>query len=170
MIPQIDQHFPEFASRLADCYPEEIEPGLTADQLGELEKSLGIPLPASYKTLLSLCGSLWLFGGAVQFGSQHPFFHDFPPIESMNPQQLAVINERGGSWPPPSQGMLCFAEYFWQADGDQMLFKVDDGLQDGEYPVYYYSHESNPPTVTKMADSFREWLEGRCVQDFDEDD
>ena len=169
MIPLLEKHFPKFASMLEECDPENIEPGLTTEQINELENDLGIPLPESYKNFISKCNSLWLFGGPVQFGSQHPFFHDFPPIESMNPQQLAVIKQRGGNWPPPSQGMLCFAEYFWQADGDQVLFKVDDGLDDGEYPIYYYSHESNPPSVTKVANTFSEWLENRCIQDFNED-
>ncbi|MFA6242122.1 MAG: SMI1/KNR4 family protein, partial [Candidatus Hydrogenedentales bacterium] len=112
MLPQLDQHFPKFASMLADSEPEEIEYGKKADEIQSLEDDLGIPLPDTYKRFLSVCSSLWLFGGAVQFGSQHPFYYDFPPLEAMNPQQLAVIKQRGGNWPPPSQGMLCFAEYF----------------------------------------------------------
>lgn len=32
------------------------------------------------------------------------------------------------------------AEYFLEDDGDQVLFKVADGLINGEYPVYYYAH------------------------------
>ena len=47
-----------------------------------------------------------------------------------------------------------------EADGDQVLWDVAAGLKDGEYPVYYYSHESSPPTVRQIAPGFREWLAG----------
>ena len=61
--------------------------------------------------------------------------------------------------------MLCFAEYFLEADGDQVLWDVKPGLQDGEYPVMYYAHESSPPSVRQIAGSFREWLE-QCLDAF----
>lgn len=76
-----------------------------------------------------------------------------------------AIKAKGQSWPPPTEGMLCFAEYFRDADGDQVLFDVSEGLKDGEYPVYYYSHESIPATVAKVADSFSEWLNDSCIDD-----
>jgi hypothetical protein len=31
--------------------------------------------------------------------------------------------------------MLCFAEFFMEADGDQVLFDVSKGLINGEYPI-----------------------------------
>jgi hypothetical protein len=68
--------------------------------------------------------------------------------------------------------MLCFAEYFLEADGDQVLWDVKAGLQHGEYPVMYYAHESYPPSVRRIATSFSEWLE-HCLDAFppaDEDD
>jgi hypothetical protein len=34
------------------------------------------------------------------------------------------VDFKGGGWPPPSQGMLCFAEYSLEADGDQVLFEA----------------------------------------------
>jgi hypothetical protein len=54
--------------------------------------------------------------------------------------------------------MLCFAEFFWEGDGDQVLFDVKQKDENGEYPVYYYAHENQPPTLRKIAASFGEWL------------
>ena len=60
-------------------------------------------------------------------------------------------------WPPPTEGMLCFADYCLEADGDQVMFDVSGGMVDGEYPVYYYNHDG--PTIRKAANSFKEFLE-----------
>jgi len=86
-------------------------------------------------------------------------------LADFTPAQRRVVEFKGGGWPPPSQGMICFAEYFLEADGDQVLFDVSNGLVEGEYPVMYYSHESRPPTVRRLAGSFSEWLNHRCVDD-----
>ena len=162
--------FPEFAevlgSRPDEPYlVEHVLPPTTDEAIRELEGDIGVPLPDSYKDLLTLCRGFWLAGGMVQLGSEHPFFHQFPPLDQLSPRQRSVVAQRGGSWPPPSQGMLCFAEYFVEADGDQVLWDVAAGLKDGEYPVYYYSHESSPPTVRQIAPGFREWLAG-CLEPF----
>lgn len=168
--PGLKQEFPEFAAVLARR-PEEpylvehVLPPATDADIQALEAELSVPLPDSYKRLLRLCRGFWLSGGMVQLGSQHPFFHEFPPLENLSPQQRNVVRQRGGSWPPPSEGMLCFAEYFVEADGDQALWDVHQGLQGGEYPVYYYSHESSPPSVKRIALGFAEWL-GRCLDAF----
>jgi hypothetical protein len=155
-------HFPRFAELLAAGHGE-IEnitpPASDADVLA-LEKTLGVPLPESYKQLLRCARGFWLFGGSVQFGTQHPFFHDFPPLKSLTSQQREVVKLKGGNWPPPSNGMLCFAEFFMEADGDQVLFDIKKGLRNGEYPVMYYAHESCPPTVRKLADDFKAFLDG----------
>lgn len=99
-------------------------------------------------------------------GPEHPFFHDFPPLDTLTAQRRSLVDQRGGEWPRPSNGMLCFAEYFLEADGDQVLFDVAGGLSDGEYPVYYYAHSASPASITRQADSFAEWIERVCVQSF----
>jgi len=168
MTPELQTRFPVFCGKLKDwsgADPEEVLTGATADDIARIEEELGIPLPVSYREFLGATRGFWLFGGVVQFGSQHPFFHDFPAFETLNPQQQRMVRLKGGEWPPPSQGMLCFAEYFLEADGDQVLFDVTRGLQGGEYPVFYYRHETAPPTVRQVAPSFREWLEGHCLDD-----
>ncbi len=155
--------FPKFAAKLGDGSHhilEHVQPPATENELEALEQTLGTPLPEAYKTLLRCGRGYWLFGGVVQFGSQHPFFHEFELIESLSPTQQMAVQRKGGRWPPPSQGMLCFAEFFMEADGDQVLFDVSKGLVDGEYPVMYYAHEESPPTVRQLATGFRVFLEG----------
>lgn len=98
-------------------------------------------------------------GGVVQFGAQHPFVHEFEPFNSLSPAQQTVVARKGGSWPPPSDGMLCFAEFFMEADGDQVLFDTSQGLVNGEYPVMYYAHDDRPPSVRRIASSFKEFME-----------
>ena len=161
----LKKHFPNFAKNLKKGDLSQVLKGISLGEIEHIEKSLGIPLPASYKKFISLCRGFYLFGGPVQFSSGHPFPHDFPEYEKLSKVQQDVVRQRGGIWPPPSNGMLCFAEYFWKADGDQVLFQIDRGLINGEYPVFYYSHESSPASVTKMSDSFGDWLENHCIQD-----
>ena len=154
--------FPRLAARLGDgsahCL-DHVEPPATDEELRQLERTVGIPLPESYKTLLRCGRGFWLLGGVVQFGPQHPFFHDFPPLDNLTPVQRKAVERKGGAWPPPSQGMLCFAEFFMEADGDQVLFDVSKGLIGGEYPVMYYAHEESPPTVRTLATGFGEFME-----------
>lgn len=142
----LDQHFPTFAAKLrqdSDAEVENVELGATSEELADIEESVGVLLPDSYKKLLSCAREFELFGGAIQFGFQHPFIHEFDSDDKSD---------------FPSEGMLCFAEFFMEADGDQVLFDIKSGLTDGEYPVMYYSHESSPPAVRKLADDLETFL------------
>jgi hypothetical protein len=138
---------------------ENVLPPATTADVAALEQQLGLPLPESYKALLRCARGFWLMGGLVQFGSQHPFFHDFPTLESLTPQQRRVVALKGGPWPPASQGMLCFAEFFMEADGDQVLFDTRRGLIGGEYPVMYWAHDGRPPSVRQFTSNFGEFME-----------
>jgi hypothetical protein len=164
LLKQLDREFPTFAAKLRarpDSDIENVEPPATDEELSALEESLGIALPKSYKRFLQCARGFWILGGSIQFGSQHPFFHDFRPYDELTPQQQQVVQHKsGGKWPPPSEGMLCFAEFFMEADGDQVLFDVARGMVDGEYPIMYYAHESRPPTVRKLADAFPTFIGG----------
>lgn len=154
--------FPNFAAKLGDGSAyllEEVEPPAANEEIEELERALDKPLPESYKSLLRCGRGFWLLGGAIQFGRRHPFFHDFEPLDRLTPLQRKTVERKGGQWPPPSQGMLCFAEFFMEADGDQVLFDVSKGLIRGEYPVMYYAHEESPPSVRVLADGFRTFME-----------
>lgn len=162
MLEAAARLFPRFARGAAAPHREleQVLPPATADDLAALEQQLGLPLPESYKALLRCARGFWLMGGVVQFGSQHPFVHDFPPLETLTPPQRRRVALKGGPWPPASQGMLCFAEFFLEADGDQVLFDTSAGLVGGEYPVVYWAHEGRPPSVRPLAASFGEIMEG----------
>lgn len=129
---------PEVSTQLGDgsayCL-ESIGPPASDLELEELERSLGIPLPHSYKQVLRCARGFSLFGGNFRL-EERPFFHESPP----------------------SEGMLCIADYFLEADGDQVLFDVTDGLVDGEYPLVYYAHDDEPPSVRPLARSLPQLL------------
>ena len=171
MLEALRSEFPRLAEVLLseDHDLENVLPPTPEAEIAQVESHLGLQLPPSYKSFLRVTQGFFLKGGVIQFGSQHPFLHDFPPIETFSEQQRRMIEQKGGSWPPPSQGMLCFAEYFRDADGDQVVFDLTAPDPDGEFPVMYYSHQDRPPSVTRVADSFRSWLEDSCLQDLDEE-
>ena len=160
MLEAVAKVFPRFAEKARHRGLAEVLPPASAADLAALEQRLGLPLPESYKALLRCARGFWLLGGSVQFGSQHPFVHDFPPLNMLNPAQQRMVALKGGPWPPASQGMLCFAEFFMEADGDQVLFDTSRGLLMGEYPIMYWAHEGRPPSVRKLASSFGEFMEG----------
>ncbi len=130
------EHFPRFMARF-ETELEEVKPPLTTDEISQLETRLGLILPVSYKIFLRCTRGFQLFSPVVNF------LAGFPRFPSDN-----------------TPHRLYFANYFKEADGDQVFFDVSQGLQDGEYPVHYYCHEDRPPTTWHLADSFAEWLEG----------
>ncbi len=154
----LENNYTDFYNKRKQIDLEELKSGLSDSDIDSLEKKLDTKLPNSYKEFLKCCGGFWAFGGSVQLDSQHPFKHDFKPFDSLTVQQQKIVKQRGGIWPPPSNGMICFGEFFMVADGDQVLFDISKGLVNGEYPIYYYSHETNPPTVRKIANNFEQWL------------
>jgi hypothetical protein len=169
LVHALQPHFPDFAALLKSrgsepYFLEHVRPPLSVNELEMQEKQLGIGLPPSFKRFATSCGGLWLDGGRLQMDARHLFFHEFRSFESLSPQQKQVVKAKGGIWPPPSNGMLCFAEYWLEADGDQALFDVKNPESDGELHVHYYAHEGRPPTADRIATSFHDWLEGLSVQ------
>lgn len=158
-LDAIARLFPRFAELAASRVPEHVLAPATSSEVDAIEARAGVPLPNSYKQLLQITRGFWLMGGVVQFGTQHPFFHRFPALEKLTLQQRSVVAMKGGPWPPASEGMLCFAEFFMEADGDQVLFDVSRGAVDGEYPIMYWAHEGRPPSVRKVADSFAQFMD-----------
>ncbi len=159
MTPSLKALFPKFAELAPQFGLEGLLPGASSEEIAQIESIAGVPLPESYKQLLQCTRGLWLMGGVVQFGEQHPFVHDFAPFDSLPPTHQAVVMQRGGSWPPPSNGMLCFAEFWLETDGDQVLFDTSQGLVHGEYPIVYYAHSARPQKVRLLASSFRQFVE-----------
>jgi hypothetical protein len=159
MLQHTKALFPRF-SKLAPQFELEsvLEPA-SKEEVALIEHDAGLPLPDSYKRLLLCARGFWLMGGAIQFGLEHPFVHTFELLEHLSPEQQAIVRQRGGVWPPPTNGMLCFAEFAMEADGDQVLFDTRNGLQHGEYPVVYYSHALATPKTRLLASSFTEFME-----------
>ena len=128
--------FPELA-RFLRRNRDEIEsmrPGASPAELAELSRVVGVPLPAAYRTFLSHAREL-VVGDTVRLTVDHPFTHT-----------VAL----------PTEGMLCFGEYWLEADGDQVLFDLRDGTPE-DPPVLYYAHGRR--TVERAAATFREWVE-----------
>lgn len=154
----LENQFPEFAANMDKLDIEQQLTPLTNQEIKNIEIKLGVELPPSYKRFLKCTGGFWALGGIIQMGKQHPFFHEFKPFDQLSEQQKFIVKQRGGNWPPPSNGMLCFSEFFMEADGDQVLFDINQKDKKGEFPVYYYSHDSQPLRIRKIADSFEQWL------------
>ena len=154
----LKEQFPDFAAKLRKIDFEDQQEAFSEHDITRLQNELGVELPPSYKRFLRCTSGFSAFGGAVQIGEQHLFFHRFEPLEELSEQQRKIVRQKGGGWPPPSDGMLCFAEFFMEADGDQVLFDITQKDGNGEYPVFYYAHDGRPPTVRKIADTFEEWL------------
>jgi hypothetical protein len=159
MIDAVARLFPRFAELARDRELESVAPPISSDELVALEAELGLPLPESYKALLRCTRGFWILDGAVKFGVGHPFVHHFHPFSRLSEPQQRMVTIQGGKWPPPSEGMLCFADCALEAEGDQVLFDVHGGLVNGEYPVVYYAHEQWPPSVRRLAPSFTAFME-----------
>jgi hypothetical protein len=157
MLERLGKSFPRFAARATDFELEHIKPPLSLADIVGLEHQLGVVLPSSYKELLACTGGFWLMGGAIQFA--RPFLHAFEPFDCLTPQQQSMVKLKGGEWPPPTAGMLCFAEFFLEADGDQVLFDTRPRLIGEDYPVMYYAHEARPPSIRVLAATFAEFMD-----------
>ncbi|MGL4553565.1 MAG: SMI1/KNR4 family protein [Gemmataceae bacterium] len=160
MLDAVAKLFPRFAELAPERELENVAAPATDAELRTLEADLGLPLPESYKALLRCAREFWLLGGVVKFAARHPFVHHFHPFSRLSEAQQRMVTIQGGKWPPPSEGMLCFAECSLEADGDQVLFDVRNGLVNGEYPVVYYAHEQWPPSVRQLAPTFAAFMDG----------
>jgi hypothetical protein len=138
--PHIDAlatDFPRMA-RFLRYHRDEIEsmrPGASEAELDELARTSGVPLPAAYRTFLSHTREL-VVGDTLRLTEDHPFVHT---------STKAAL---------PTEGMVCFGEYWAEADGDQVLFDPCGG---DDPPVLYYAHGRR--TVERAAASFTQWIE-----------
>lgn len=159
ILASVAPRFPDFA-RLAPYYGiDHLLPPASDAEIAGLEASLGVELPESYQALLKCTRGFSLLDGRVRFDSVYPSYHNFPPFAQLTPEQQQRVFDSLGTWPPPTQGMLCFAEYSLQFPGDQVLFDVRRGLQDGEYPIIYYAQGARPPVARRLAGSFAEFMD-----------
>ena len=153
--PAFGLHFPRFTQLLASerAGPEdEFGPPASTEEVEEIERLIGVALPPSYKAFLRISSHVLIWGGAFQMSAGSLFFHEYPVEGLTDFQRLALAQH-----PPPSEGMLCFADLWLDGDGDQALFDISRGLVAGEYPVFYYNHDT--PSVRRLADGFAEFIE-----------
>jgi hypothetical protein len=169
VINNLMKSFPEFADKLKSL-PEnsmdEILPGITHKEILACEEHTCL-LPNSYKQFLESTRGFWLFDGCVQFRKHHPYLQTFPKYDDLPEEGKKEVEKNGGLWPPPSAGMLTFAEYITANANYSVLFDVPSGIKGGEYSIVYYDYMGQPPSVRKVSDSFSEWLNKHCLEDID---
>jgi len=132
----IKQQFPKFAGlikrRLETA--EELEPGASEEELAAVEQAIGFRIPGALRRLFQCSRWISLDGLSLQISL---FVH---PVAS----QLVGTQ------------MVCFGEYWLKADGDQVLFRSEELLDDDPL-VYYYAHAI--PAVEPTKKWFTAWLE-----------
>jgi hypothetical protein len=140
LIAPIAAQFPKFGAflkRRAKDLVEEIKPPISDEQLAALTHEAGGTLPGAFVRLLRCSAGVWV--GALDLRTHHVFYHT---------AESGIAS--------PSTGMLCFGEFWLEADGDQVLFDPAT-LGDDDPPVYYYAHAV--PEVRQLSPRFSEWLE-----------
>jgi hypothetical protein len=141
IIATLATPYPEFARFLASNASriQSLRPGASSDEIAQLGRDLDISIPASYAQFLK-CTREVIVDDTLQITSLHPFIHE---------------SRDGGL---PTEGMLCIADFWLEADGDQALLALSDNTDDNP-PVLYYAHEQRPPSVRQIADTFTGWIE-----------
>lgn len=140
VIASLAARFPRFAAFLTANLDDvdRCRPGLDDAALDRLEDSLDLRLPTAYRAFLR-CAREVVVGDTLQLTATHPFVHDSASVAL------------------PSQGLLCVADYWLKADGDQVLFDLRGDAGD-DPPVLYYAHGER--RVRVIADGFTPWIEG----------
>lgn len=138
ILDRLAADFPKLA-RFLRRNTDEIEsmlPGAAETELAELSRTVGT-LPSAYRTFLAHTREL-VVGDTLRLTGSHPFVHTSAKVAL------------------PTEGMLCFGEFWFEADGDQVLFDLRDGVPD-DPPVLYYAHGRR--VVEQVAPAFTTWLE-----------
>lgn len=140
-ISALAEAFPKFARFLKKRIDkiDRLEEPATLQELAALEESLGVPLPSSFKRFLECTKSMSLDGFSIGVGSVC--------------EHIAAVD--GQSQPGKS---ICIAEYWLEADGDQVLLEHTPAPAD-DPPVFYYAHEARKSAARKLAPSFSAWIE-----------
>ncbi|TDV57170.1 hypothetical protein CLV71_10141 [Actinophytocola oryzae] len=135
IIDALAADFPKLA-RFLRRNTDEIESMLPGMSPATLTSTIGMPLPAAYLLFLSHTREL-VVGDTLRLTRGHPFVHTSAAVEL------------------PTEGMLCFGEYWLEADGDQVLFDLRAGMAD-DPPVLYYAYARR---VVEPIGRFTEWVE-----------
>jgi len=122
------------------------------EQITELESTLEVILPDSYKYLLSHYGLLHtpnVLTKICSLSSELSEVQDFLSLDDVN--SLSKLYEMTGM----PQGHILFAS---DCKGNMFCFKRSDcSSKQSDAPVWFFNHGLN--SIEKVADSFTEWLE-----------
>jgi hypothetical protein len=134
LIEKIKARFPKLAALLKRRLDliNDLKPGMSPAELAELQATLRESLPMTLVELFRVARCIELEGFKLD-------------------ANLFFLQEAG-----PATGMLTIADYFLDADGDQLLLAVRDGLAD-DSQVHYYAHSI--PEVRPLGKSFSQWLD-----------
>jgi hypothetical protein len=133
------QDFKTYLGR-AEVFDADGEP-VTARELAEMERALGVTLPASYKQFLKTLGPGYWCGNHI------------PP-----PDELFAFDEDCGTM----SGFVTLVQGVADV-GDHIALNPRDEEVDGERPVYYCSHDLL--AYARAADSFEEWVRDVAAAD-----
>lgn len=132
------QKFARFLKKRASDIDQLAEPASESD-IRTLEEGLGISLPMVVIQFFKCTKSLRLDG--LSLGLDQVFQHP------------ASIDEQHSA-----TKAICIAEYWLEADGDQVLLESTSRPAD-DPPVFYYAHSGGKIKVRKLASSFSAWIE-----------
>lgn len=141
-ISALGASFPVFARFLQQHAGDidVLEEPASQTEIAAAERELGAPLPLIYKRFLECTKALRVSGLAI--GLEQVLRHP------------ALIGEQ-----PDAAEAICVAEFWLEADGDQVLFECRP-QPSPDPPVYYYAHSASTGKVRALAKSFSAWIEG----------
>jgi hypothetical protein len=116
----------------------------TVEELAAVEASVDFVLPPSLSQFFRLHRSLSI-GDTLRLDLDHITRFDFSHLD---------VSKR-----PACHGEVALGDFFWRADGDQLVLATHGRPPGAEFPVLYYEHEGRPPKLMHLADSFAGFLE-----------
>jgi hypothetical protein len=142
--PRIDalaMVFPKFAQFLRKRAGEidQMEEPAHESDIAKVEQVLGVPLPGAYRQLLKCTRAVNLGGLSIC-------------LEDTGSHPAVIPGEKGSS------AAICIAEYWLEADGDQVLVECSS-TPEHDPPVFYYAHAVGSHTARRLAPSLSTWLE-----------
>ncbi len=138
VLNDLAAQFPKFAKRASSKRARltQFLPPVSEAELSSIETRIGVRLPPSYRAFLQITHGFEALGDTLKLTATHPRKH--PGLVG-------------------SPSVVTVADWWLEADGDEALFVVDGGRDDGEWPVAYYGHAD--PRIEIVCESFGAWLE-----------
>jgi cell wall assembly regulator SMI1 len=139
-IPVMHQRISNFSDKLTGT-------GASPDDIAEVEKQLGVRLPASYRDFLGTYG--W---ARFAFNEFYGIGADVPPHLQLSTNTIA---ERTAMQPPMPHSLIPVLN---DGAGNHYCLATNQ-ISDGECPVVFWDHDNGPDQeTTKEGRSFGEWL------------